>query len=175
MLRGNVIHCQQWHTFKMSCKGHVKRFRKNERRREKKGKRQTLQWGGKKDGKENSFYLCLYLPNTHTNTLFCILEEKPLCLNSFGIKFELNKSADLPLRQYMSYREHWAIKPGGQKHCWEITHGGLWFGLGLTREKREEEGRIEHVEFQSSKKQKIHTSGGGCSFLLKTICSSYWR
>ena len=43
----------------------------------------------------------------YTYTLFILyLEEKPWCLNSFGIKFELNKSADLPLRQYMSYGEH---------------------------------------------------------------------
>ena len=74
-------------------------------------------------------------------TLFIVYsEEKPWCLNSFGIKFELNKSADLPLRQHMPYKEHWAIKQGGQRHCWEITQGGLWFGLGLTREKRE--GRV---------------------------------
>lgn len=83
--------------------------------------------------------LSLTHTDTSTYTLFILyLEEKPRCLNSFGIKFERNKSADLPLRQYMSYREHWAIKPGGQKHCWEITHGGLWFGLGLTRGKGEE-------------------------------------
>ena len=50
------------------------------------------------------------------------LAEKPWCFNSFGIKFEQNKSTELPLRQRTFYREHWAIKLGGLKRCWEITH-----------------------------------------------------
>lgn len=100
---------------------------------------------------------------TPTCTLFGLyLEERLWYLNSFGIKFELNKSADLPLRQCLSYREHRAIKPGSQKHCGKITHGGLWFGRGLTREKRDGTGG-EDTEFGFSvlhkKDWEIHTGG----------------
>lgn len=57
------------------------------------------------------FTSCLSLKHAYTQaeehalSLF-YLKEKPWCLKSFGVLFELNKSADLPLRQRMSNREH---------------------------------------------------------------------
>lgn len=64
-----------------------------------------------------SFYCCLSLSlfhiHTHGETKTCLnsslcvqKKKKTQCLNSFGIKFVLNKSTDLPVRRRMSYREH---------------------------------------------------------------------
>lgn len=78
----------------------------------------------------------------------------------------------------MSYREHWAIKPGGQKHCSEITHGGLWFGLGLTREKQEGRGGYSIWIFKGLKKRFTHPGEASLSvskqFVVHTEDNSHF-
>lgn len=74
---------------------------KKECRKEKKVERKCST-GFSKGEKTDLYETNTFLSYAHTHKL----NEKLSCLSSFGIKFELNESADLPARQYMSNREH---------------------------------------------------------------------
>lgn len=134
------------------------------------------------------FRYVLYLRHTHSHALrgkdtsasfILYIEENPRCLSSFRIKYELNESADLPLRQCMSYREHWAIKPGRPAALLRNYTWGLvvwpWFNKG----DKGWEGEVEHFDFQSSGKQNkrkrfTHLGEMFCLYLY-IICSWCWR